>query len=763
MDVEHAIISEIVLGEEMGAAAEFKLTPAFFTDPDHRAVYELIQDHWLTHGKVPGESAVHAAYPRYEFGEYEEPLGFYVELLRDQHMHRLLLDGLQESEELIEALQGKGPNPGRRAFDQLTELLIKARMEVPVGRDEDLLAKARREIMGVLDDRKMGGLRGITTGFEELDLATGGFQPEQLITLIGLPGTGKSSMLLRLALTAVQNGTRIIFVTFEMSNEEMMDRAVSLVSGVDLNKILSGQVTIRERKQIEESLARMEGLDGFFRSIYDRSSMTTLSGLQAKILEYQPKAVFVDGTYMMEDETGEPMGSPRAITNITRGMKRLAQNRKIPIINSTQALIQKSKGGVTMHSAGYCVDEETEILTEDGWRFQHELEGSERVLTLNHETGQGEWHQLRAVHRFDPQPRQMMAMEGKNHSSLSTLGHRWPVVSPQRWGTERRWVTSETFKGNDYIVTAAPCSDQPVDAVHDDALVELLAWFWTEGGIRPNGGVVITQSQKNQSNVDRIRACLEKVLGPEHDGPPVYGRSDGVPRWSVKVRNNRPLVEFCLNKAAGALLLGHAPDRVVDYSFLRELTHDQLRLFLWVSLEADRCGLRSLAQKDRRRTEAFIYAATLCGVAANLSLRPPTSSTRYPMWKANLSTRSVVSPVASARQPNKGGFRMEVVDFNGMVWCPEVQNSSWLARRNGKVYFTGNSSSFAQDSDVILTVEQCPDPNKDVSKFRADKVRNGPKTETYVRMDWHRGVIERVDPALIGLVDDTGDEEQLEL
>jgi hypothetical protein len=102
-----------------------------------------------------------------------------------------------------------------------------------------------------------------------------------------------------------------------------------------------------------KGLKRLEVFDGFFQSVYDRSSLTTLSGLQAKISEYQPAAVFVDGVYMMEDENGEPPGSPRALTNITRGLKRLAQNRKIPIVISTQALAQKSRGGVNMHSAGY--------------------------------------------------------------------------------------------------------------------------------------------------------------------------------------------------------------------------------------------------------------------------------------------------------------------------------------------------------------------------------------------------------------------------
>lgn len=336
----------------MGPAAEFKLTPDFFTDPDHQLVFELIRDHWLEHGRVPGPDAVNRAYPRYAFGEYDETLAYYVGVLRDRYLHRSLVD-IFNDEELADAMRGAGPQPGQRAFDRIMEGLIKARMEVPIGKDDDILGSARRDILGILEQRKLGGLRGITTGFDELDAATGGLQPEQLITLIGLPASGKSSMLLRLALTAVMSGVRILFITFEMSNDEQRDRAVSLVSEVPLQSILTGHVTGAERRKIVDGLKRLEVFDGFFQSVYDRSSMTTLSGLQAKIGEYQPAAVFVDGVYMMEDENGEPPGSPRALTNITRGLKRLAQNRKIPVVISTQALAQKSRGGVNMHSAGY--------------------------------------------------------------------------------------------------------------------------------------------------------------------------------------------------------------------------------------------------------------------------------------------------------------------------------------------------------------------------------------------------------------------------
>jgi hypothetical protein len=85
----------------------------------------------------------------------------------------------------------------------------------------------------------------------------------------------------------------------------------------------------------------------------DITSAITVSGVQAKIQQYQPALVIVDGVYLMDDENGNDKGTPQALTSITRGFKRLAQTARIPIVISTQAMLYRSKGGLKMESIGY--------------------------------------------------------------------------------------------------------------------------------------------------------------------------------------------------------------------------------------------------------------------------------------------------------------------------------------------------------------------------------------------------------------------------
>lgn len=332
-----------------------------------------------------------------------------------------------------------------------------------------------------------------------------------------------------------------------------------------------------------------------------------------------------------------------------------------------------------------CKDELTEALTRDGWRRYDQLSVGQEILTLNHETGMSEWQPIRRINVFDS-PGELVLMEGNEFSSLSTDGHRWATTT--RWGT-RRWRTTATLNGEDRIPISAPGADLPVVATHSDALVEAVAWFYTEGTIVGRSGATIYQKSGTR-NCDRIRACLTSLLGPASERLQTTNSGSGEPMWRENPKSDKPLTEFRLNRWAGPVLLEHAPDKVPTHEFLSSLTQAQLDLFLDVSMEADNRGPGLFSQKNHAMSEAFAFAAVLAGRA--VSVKPqhqPTASGGYDMLNVRLLRKNSVSPVAAARQRG-GAFSITRVPHEGIVWCPTVQNSTWLARRKGSVYFTGN-------------------------------------------------------------------------
>jgi len=345
-----------------------------------------------------------------------------------------------------------------------------------------------------------------------------------------------------------------------------------------------------------------------------------------------------------------------------------------------------------------CCDSETEILTRTGWKRYDEVSVGDLVLTLNHHTGESEWQPIRkmTIHNTTCE---MLSVNTRTHSSMTTLDHRWPVLG--RNG-ERGWRTSSTIDPHDRVPISARNADIPTEATLSDALVEAVAWFYTEGRVSDTGrrGTI---TQKDPENCARIASALERLFGPPSDDFERRGRTSRIyaPRW--RQRRVRDWTVFDLNPEATETLLEHAPGKVPSHDFLLSLTRHQLDLFLESSVLADghrakprgnRRGGTVFEQKNPAAAEAFAFAAILAGHGVSVRTRgTPTKGDRssgsprepgYSMTVVTLRSRDRIALNA----PN--GAVPEVVSYTGVFWCPTTDNSTWMARRDGKVYFTGN-------------------------------------------------------------------------
>ena len=149
-----------------------------------------------------------------------------------------------------------------------------------------------------------------------------------------------------MAVTANTNGLSPLMISFEMSAEEQAARYDAYVAKVSHAGLLRGLSSKAEVERLERELRLRKNRSPFV-IVEDIASTTTVSSLAAKLKQHDPGIVFVDGVYMMDDENGEPKGSPQALTNITRSLKRLAQQYKVPIVITTQVLSAKLSSRVS--------------------------------------------------------------------------------------------------------------------------------------------------------------------------------------------------------------------------------------------------------------------------------------------------------------------------------------------------------------------------------------------------------------------------------
>jgi replicative DNA helicase len=355
-DIQHGALSKMIVEGDLRTFIDARITVDFFPDEKWRKVYRFLLDHWRKYSTPATTDEVRRSYPTYMWVEDDpQPSQYYVDALRERREYAIYVDAIQRASNAVLDDEEPDKNVIIRRF--LHDAIVQANTEASASSDVNIVA-SYTDILYRLGQRRdnPGMLRGITTGFDGIDFVTGGLQPEQFIVITGVPKSGKSSFLLYMALKVFMAGKVPLFVGFEMSNAEQQDRLTSLMSGVSLTNLLNGTTTRSEWRKVNSAYKALHGMQPFIFSA-DATSSTTVSSVQSKIADLRPDVVFVDGIYMMEsdrlDPKQYPKGSPQVLTDISRSLKQLAQSAKLPIVVSTQSLVSRAKGGLTLSSIGY--------------------------------------------------------------------------------------------------------------------------------------------------------------------------------------------------------------------------------------------------------------------------------------------------------------------------------------------------------------------------------------------------------------------------
>ncbi len=187
--------------------------------------------------------------------------------------------------------------------------------------------------------KNKGALRGLRTGFHDLDKKTAGFQKGDLIIIGARPAMGKTTLAQNLAYNvATRNGTHngVLFFSMEMAKSQIVDRIVSDISGVSNWKIRTGDLVDEDFARIGDAMGEMSEVPLF---IDDTSSMTVLemrNKARRAAHEHDIGMIIVD--YLQLISGGERYAGNRVqeVTEISRGLKTLARELEIPVVALAQ-------------------------------------------------------------------------------------------------------------------------------------------------------------------------------------------------------------------------------------------------------------------------------------------------------------------------------------------------------------------------------------------------------------------------------------------
>jgi hypothetical protein len=371
---------------------------------------------------------------------------------------------------------------------------------------------------------------------------------------------------------------------------------------------------------------------------------------------------------------------------------------------------------------GVCVDDQTEIFTRRGWLTHDQVQIGDESLAINPTTGRSEWQSITDMYRRYKPDWDMILMEGQSFSAMTTPHHKWLVQSEAgHW----RWRESRYLNTKDRIPLTVPRGDAPTKEVYEDDFVELVAWYVTEGSRQAKyGSKSVCQSlTANPDKVKRIRGCLERLYGPSgavRFGP--YRPLRGGPLWSEVLRpltsklpvssrhperndyRHSDMVYSYFSKPISDAIELVAPgaSKTPTVTFLSLLTIRQLDLFIDVCILGDgwvQDSRQYIEQADLSRIKALEAACALAGRATTTCYDALDG-----IWHTAIKVKTTVAPASAARMAKKSGLTsqsmtIDSVTYDGVIWCPTLPAGNWLARRNGSIYFTGNTN---HPSEIVV-------------------------------------------------------------
>jgi replicative DNA helicase len=187
---------------------------------------------------------------------------------------------------------------------------------------------------------KLGKKSGVPTGLTLVDNLTNGWQKSDLVILAGRPGMGKSTVAVCMCIhpSVIQKIPVAIF-SLEMSNEQVVSRMQSYFSAVNVSKIVKKQLTEQEIVEIEKTCKDLKTAPIFIDDTPNISLLELKGKCRKLVKENNVQLIVID--YLQLMRSGLNINNrEQEIAEISRGLKALAKELKIPVI----ALSQLSRG-----------------------------------------------------------------------------------------------------------------------------------------------------------------------------------------------------------------------------------------------------------------------------------------------------------------------------------------------------------------------------------------------------------------------------------
>lgn len=350
-DAEASLLGSILIDTDALVRIADKISPDDFYDEKHRFIYEAIIALYDKHSPIDvltladqlkgagtldtiGGSSYLAELTNYvPTASHVEQ---YAEIVAQKSLRRKLIKAAQD-------ITGLGYDEST-ALQELIEDAEARLFEVSqrhIKQDITSLETILSESFDRLDElhKDKGKIRGVPTGYKDLDNILAGLQKSDLFILAARPSMGKTALALNLAHNvAVQAQQPVLLFSLEMSKEQLVDRMLAMESGVNAWALRTGNLTDTDFEKIGQAMGTLSEAEIYI----DDTPSITVSELRTKARReahtHDLGLIIVDYLQLMSggSKFGGEGNRVQEISEISRGLKGVARELNVPLLALSQ-------------------------------------------------------------------------------------------------------------------------------------------------------------------------------------------------------------------------------------------------------------------------------------------------------------------------------------------------------------------------------------------------------------------------------------------
>ncbi len=347
-EAEQAVLGAILIDKDAIATVSQLISPDNFYDERHQEIYNAMMALYeerkpidlltitdvlkkkKTYDKVGGSSYLSSltnVVPTAANSEY------YAGIIRDKYVRRSLI---QMSSEMTENAfsEDKEANEILSTSEQQIFKVSQEHIKQGFVHIKETLAESFDRLEEL---QKTGeGLRGVETGFTDLDNLLSGLQASNLIILAARPGQGKTAFTINIAQhVAITNKTAVGVFSLEMSKEELVDRMLVSQSDIDAWKLKTGRLQEDDFDKLSVAMGQLAEAPIFIDDTPGLSIPEMRTKARRLQSEHNLKLLIVD--YLQLANPGKKFENRvNEVSYISQSLKNMARELKIPVIGVSQ-------------------------------------------------------------------------------------------------------------------------------------------------------------------------------------------------------------------------------------------------------------------------------------------------------------------------------------------------------------------------------------------------------------------------------------------